>query len=84
MNVILGREESGWALTLEEVVGSRDWGSGLHGLELGQHGEAVDNPIMGPLEATNAGRAALLDCSLSLLQSQVHMSPRGCFMSTSL
>lgn len=44
MKVILGREERWWALTLEEVGGSRDWGSGLHGLELDQHGEAVDNP----------------------------------------
>lgn len=47
MKVILGREERWWALTLEEVGGSRDWGSGLHGLELDQHGEAVDNPTYG-------------------------------------
>ena len=31
-------------MTLEEVSGSRGWGTGLCGLELGQHGEAAGNP----------------------------------------
>ena len=38
---------------------------------------------VGALEAPRAGRAALLDCSLALLQSWLHMPPHGCFLSTS-